>query len=151
MDIFNSLFSPDSLLAEQVARQVFEIASEQGPLVMIIDAEGNCRASNSELFERLNLSSEWIQSFCSRIDDGAEPVISHIHNYGIVGAQLAGEHSKCGYILMAMAEQSPESMLAKVDMVEMILCQFNVIARLLEKCDSLYRTQSKLCGTACSN
>ena len=151
MNMYTSLFSPNAMLNEQVARQVFEIISEQGPLVVIIDAEGNCWPSNSEKFESLNLSKEWIAHFRSKIDDGVEPVISHIQNHGVVGSQLVAECSKCGYILMAMEEHYPESMLAKMELFEMILNQFNLIARLIEKCNMLYQSQAKLCSPIYSN
>jgi hypothetical protein len=151
MNIYNSLISPTAMLNEQVARHVFEIVSEQGPLVIIMDGEGNCWPSNSEKFEKLNLSKEWITRFCSKVNDGVEPVISHIQNHGIVGSQLVADRTSCGYILMAMEEAEPESMLAKVELVEMILSQFNLIAKLIEKCNSLYQTQAKMCSPLYSN
>jgi len=151
MNIYSSLFSPAAMLNEQVARQVFEIISEQGPLVVIMDADGNCWPSNSEKFEKLNLSKQWLTHFCSKINDGVEPVVSHVQNHGIVGSQLVADHTKCGYILMALEEPGPESMLAKMELVEMLLGQFNLIAKLVEKCNSLYQAQAKLCSPLCSN
>jgi hypothetical protein len=151
MTIYNPLFSATAMLNEQLARQVFEIISEEGPLVVIMDSEGNCWPSDSAKFERLNLSKHWITHFCSKINDGVEPVISHIQNHSIVGSQLVTDYAKCGYVLMAMEEPGPESMLAKMELVEMILNQFNLIAKLIEKCNSLYQTQAKLCSPLCSN
>jgi hypothetical protein len=151
MNMYNSLFSPIAMLNEQVARHVFETIFEQGPLVVIKDADGNCWPSNSQKFESLNLSKQWLTHFCSKINDGVEPLVSHIQNHGIVGSQLVGDHTKCGYILMAMEEPGPESMLAKMELVEMILNQFNLIAKLIEKCNSLYQTQAKLCSPLYSN
>lgn len=151
MNIYDSLFSSNAMLNEQIARQVFEIISEQGPLVIIMDAYGNCWPSNSERFAQLNLSAEWIENFRSKIGDGIEPLVSHVENHGIVGAQLAIGRNTCGYVLMAMEEAGPESMLAKMELVEMILGQFNLIAALIEKCNSLYQTQAKLCSPIYSN
>lgn len=151
MNIYNPLFSSNSMLNEQVARQVFEIISEEGPLVVIMDSEGNCWPSNSEKFESLNLSHAWTVDFCSKIDDGVEPLVSHVQNHGIVGAQLVGERSKCGYVLVAMEESGPEAMLTKMELVEIILNQFSLIARLIEKCNLLYQTQAKLCSPIYSN
>jgi hypothetical protein len=130
---------------------VFEIISELGPLVVIMDGEGNCWPSDSERFAKLNLSAEWIGNFRSKIGDGIEPVVSHIGNHGIVGSQLAIGRGKCGYVLMAMEEAGPESILAKMELIEMILGQFNLIAGLIEKCNSLYQTQAKLCSPIYSN
>jgi hypothetical protein len=146
MNIYDPLFSQNAMLNEQVARQVFEIISEEGPLVVIVDSDGNCWPSSSEKFESININKSWIDSFCSKIRDGVEPVISRIQDHSIVGTQLAADRGKCGYIFMAMEEPGPESTLAKIDLVEMILNQFNLIAKLTEKCNLLYETQAKLCS-----
>jgi hypothetical protein len=151
MNIYNSLFSHNTILSEQVARQVFEIVADEGPLVLIIDANGNCLPSSSEKFEQLHLTSQWLENFCSKIGDGVEPVISHINNHSIVGAQLATDSSKYGHILMAVEEQGPEAMLAKIELVEMILNQFNLIAKLTEKCNMLYESQAKQYSPIYSN
>jgi hypothetical protein len=116
-----------------------------------MDGEGNCLPSNSEKFESLNLSQAWLETFRSKIDDGVEPTISHIQNYCIVGAQLSTDHSKNGYILLAMEGTGPESMLAKIDLVEILLSQFNTIARLIEKCNLLYQNQMKQYSPVYSN
>jgi len=40
MNIYNSLFSKNCMLNEQVARQVFEILPEEGPMMVILDRAG---------------------------------------------------------------------------------------------------------------
>jgi hypothetical protein len=151
MNIYNSLFSPNAMLNEQLARQVFEIMPEDGPLVVIMDAQGNCWPSSSEKFESLNLNPTWLKKFCSKIDDGIEPVISHIEKYGIAGTQLLTDRNKYGYVLMAIEEPGPEAMLAKIELVEMVLSQFSLAVKLIEKCNLLYHNQMRLCSPAYSN
>ena len=90
-------------------------------------------------------------NFCSKIGDGVEPVISHVENYGLIGSQLSAEHNTCGYILMIMEEPGLESMLAKMELLEMILNQFNLIAKLTEKCNAFYQIQAKLSSPALNN
>ncbi len=151
MNLYNSMFSQDAMFNELLAEQIFGMIPEQGPLVVIMDNEGNCRASDSELFEKLNLNKEWIDNFCSKISDGVEPVISHIDNYGVIGAQLIGEHNMCGYVIMVTEEAGLESMLAKIELLEMILNQFNLIAQLTEKCNTFYQIQAKLSSSVLNN
>jgi hypothetical protein len=151
MNIYNSLFSQSAMLNEQVARQVFEIIPEQGPLVVLINCDGNCWPSDSDRFEKLNLSADWMENFRSKIDDGVEPVISQIENYSIVGSQLDTGNAKCGYVLMALDGTGPESLISKMELVEMILGQFSLIARMIERCNSLYQTQAKLFSPVYNN
>ena len=40
MDMFESLFSPSNPLNEQIARQIFDILPEQGPMMVILDQPG---------------------------------------------------------------------------------------------------------------
>lgn len=151
MNMYDSLFLQNSMLSEQIARQVFETIPEEGPLVIIMDTDGNCRSSNSEKFEHLSLSRTWIETFCSKICDGVEPVVSYIQNHGIIGIQLATEHAKYGYILIAIENQQPEATLAKIEFIETILNQYNAIARLIEENNSYYQTQTKFCSAIHSN
>jgi hypothetical protein len=150
MDVYDSICQ-SGILNEQIARAIFEIVPEQGPLVMILDHEDNCWSNNSEKFAQLNFGKEQLQQLCAKIGDGVEPVISYIEPYGIVGSQLGSDSKKYGYILVVMEEQGLESMLAKIEIFEMILNQFNLIAKLIEQCNSLYQEQMKLSSPVLRN
>lgn len=143
MNIYESLSSPDAMLNEQIARQVFEIIPEGGPLMLIIDCQGNIRPSNSHDFAELNINESLLKEVCAKIDDGAEPVMTLIDDCSIVAAQLATDRSNCGYVILALPKYNPESTLANIDLIEMLLNQLNLIARLIEKSNQLYEVHMK--------
>ncbi|UCF14981.1 MAG: hypothetical protein JSW59_16355 [Phycisphaerales bacterium] len=143
MNIYESLSSPGFMLNEQIARQVFEILPETGPLMLIMDCQGNTWPSNSHDFAELNISESLLREVCAKIDDGAEPVMTLIEDCSIVAAQLATDRSNCGYAVLALPKYSPESTLANIDLIEMLLNQLSLIARLIEKGNQLYEVHMK--------
>ena len=149
MDIYESLCSPDFVLTEQIARQIFEVLPERGPIVVIIDREGNSRPSDPEEFAKLNISESFLKELCAKIDDGAEPVVTGADECSVIAAQLATEHSNCGYVIIALPQYSPESTLINIDLIETLLNQVSLIAKLIEKNNLLYEVQMKhyrVCG-----
>lgn len=143
MDINESLSSPGFMLNEQVARQVFEVLPERGPIMLIMDRDGNSWPSNSEEFTKLNISESFLKELCAKIDDGAEPVVTQNCDCSIIAAQLAAERSNCGYVIIALPQYSPESTLANIELIEMLLNQLGLIAKLIEKNNLLYEIQMK--------
>jgi Trk K+ transport system NAD-binding subunit len=143
MDMYDSLFSPGHLLNEQIARQVFDVLPEQGPVMVIIDREGNCWPSDSERFSEMNISESFLEELCAKIDDGAEPVVTQVNDCSIIAAQLTTEQTNCGYVIIALPQYSPESTLANIDLIEILLSQVSLIARLIEKNGLLYELQMK--------
>lgn len=143
MNIYESLSSPGFMLNEQIARQVFEIIPESGPLVLIIDRQGNIWPSNSHDFAELKIDESTLREICVKIDDGAEPVMTLIDDCSVVASQLATDRSNCGYVILALPKYSPESTLANIDLIEMLLNQMSLIARLIEKSNQLYEVHMK--------
>jgi hypothetical protein len=143
MNIYESLSSPDLMLNEQIARQVFEILPEAGPLMLIIDRQGNTWPSNSHDLAELNIDESMLREICAQIDDGAEPVMTHINDCSIVATQLATEKSNCGYVILALPKYTPESTLTNIDLIEMLLSQLSLIARLIEKSNQLYEVHMR--------
>jgi len=143
MNIYDSLFSPGSLLNEQIARQVFDILPDQGPILVIMDNSGNCWPSDTERFSKLNISEPFLREVCAKISDGAEPVVTQANDCSIVAAQLTTEKTNCGYVIMALPQYNPESTLVNIDLVEIVLNQINLIAKLIEKNTLLYELQVK--------
>lgn len=141
MDIYESLLSQSFVLNEQIARQLFEVLPEQGPVVLIMDRNGNTWPSDSEEFARLNISESHLKELRAKIDDGVEPVISQTNDCSIIAAQLATDRSNCGYVIVALPQYSPESTLINITLIETLLNQFNLIAKLLEKNNRLYEVQ----------
>ena len=149
MDMYESLCSPSFVLTEQITRQIFEVLPERGPIVVIIDREGNSRPSDPEEFAKLNISESFLKEVCAKIDDGAEPVVTDSNDCSLIAAQLATERCNCGYVIMALPQYSPESILINIDLFEMLLNQISLIAKLIEKNNLLYEVQMKhyrVCG-----
>jgi hypothetical protein len=49
------------MLNEQIARQVFEVLPEQGPILLIMDRNGHCWPSDSEEIAKLNMSESCLK------------------------------------------------------------------------------------------
>lgn len=149
MNLNESLTSGAFMLNEQVARQVFEVLPDQGPILLIMDRNGHSWPSDSEKFAKLDISELFLKELCAKIDDGAEPVVTQINDCGIVAAQLATELNNCGYVILALPQYSPESTLINIDLIEILISQLNLIVRLIEKNNLLYEVQMKhyrMCG-----
>jgi len=143
MNLHESLSSQSFMLNEQIARQVFEVLPEQGPILLIMDRNGHCWPSDSEEVAKLNMSESFLKELRAKIDDGAEPVVTRINDCSIVAAQLATERNNCGYVVMALPQYSDESTIINIDLVEILLSHINLIAKLIEKNNLLYETQMK--------
>jgi hypothetical protein len=143
MDIYDSIFSEGYVLNEQVARQVFDTLPEKGPIVIIMDRDGNYWPSNSEEFSKLSISEAFLGELRSKIDDGAEPVITQVCDTSITAAQLATERTNCGYVIIALQRYNPESTLVNIDLIETLLNQITLIAKLVEKNNILLELQMK--------
>jgi len=143
MKLNESLSSGVFMLNEQVARQVFDVLPDNGPILLIMDRDGNYWPSDSEEYAKLNINEPFLKELCAKIDDGAEPVVTQIDNCSIVAAQLATEQSNCGYVVIALPQNSPESTLVNIDLIEILLSQFGLIVKLIEKNNHLYEVQMK--------
>jgi hypothetical protein len=151
MDMFGSSYSPSCVLNEQIARQVFDLLPEDGPMMVILSKEGNCWPSDAEGFTQLGLSDGYIKELCAKIDDGEEPIITNINDFSLVATALATERSDCGYILIVLPHYSPESTMANIGLIEILLSQVGLIAHLIEQNTMLYERQMRQlvpCGHA---
>jgi len=143
MDTYESLFSPSCVLNELIARQIFDILPDGGPVLVIIDRDGNFWPSDSEKFSKLNISESFLKEIRDKVDDGAEPVVTHVDDCSIIGAQLTTDRTNCGYVIIALPQYSPESTLINIDLIELVLNQTSLIAKLIEKNNLLYELQMK--------
>jgi hypothetical protein len=111
--------------------------------MVIMDKEGNCWPSDSERFSRLALSDGLLKELCQKVDDGQEPVISQSDETALIAAQISGEHTDSGYVLIALPGQTPESVIESMDMLEIIFGQLNLMAKLIEQNDRLYESRMR--------
>ncbi|MHC4188017.1 MAG: hypothetical protein ACYSRQ_07475 [Planctomycetota bacterium] len=143
MDMFDSLMSVSCRLNEQLGREMFHILPENGPIIAIIDRDGNCWPSDSERFSELDISENFFKELCAKVDDGQEPVITEANESSIVAAQLATDKTNCGYVLIALPGLSTESTLININLIEILLIQLGLITKLIEKNNLLYELQMK--------
>jgi hypothetical protein len=133
MDLCNTKTSDTHTLTEQIAQEVFEMLPERGPILVIMDREGNYWSSHPEEFAVLGIEESVLRDLRGKVDDGAEPVITQIGETSVTIAQLATEQTNCGYVIVALPRYTPESTLNNIDLVEAMLSQISLIARLVEK------------------
>ena len=141
MDIHDKLYSHSSVLNEQIARQVFSILPDTGPVVVITDRQGNCWPSDSERFSELNLSDLFLAQLCNRIDDGVDYVTTQVADVCVVGSQLSTERTNCGYVFIVMPQCAAKSAAKHTDIVEVLLGLISLAATLVEKNTLLYELQ----------
>jgi len=152
MDIFDSLFSSSDMLNEQIAREVFDIIPEHGPIIVILDKEDSFWVSDQQRYSEIFTDSQQLRQLCTTIDEGAEPVVSQINDCGLIAARLTVEGENCGYVFAVMAQHSPESTLASFDLLELVLNQIALIGKLISKNNQLHHLQLKqLSGLGQSN
>ncbi len=146
MDICEPRLSRSSLLNEQIAGEIFDILPEDGPIVIIVGRDGKYQVSDSEKFSVLNISGPFLKGLCAKIDDGAEPVVTELNDFGIVASQLATDETNCGYVIIALPQYNSESTLINIGLIEMLLNQIGLIARLVETKGLAYELQMKQLG-----
>ena len=146
MDIYDSILSSNYKLIDQIAQQIFGIVPDRGPIMAIIDREGNIWLSHQEEFGKLNINESFLRELCAKVDDGAEPVVTQIGEASITAAQLFTERSNCGYVIIILPQYSPESTLININLIETLLRQSVLIAELIEKNNLLDELRTKLYG-----
>ena len=143
MNTFDSAYSQGCVLNEQIARQVFDILPEDGPLMVIVSRRGNYWPSDAEGFAKLGITDGFIKELCAKVDDGVEPIITQVNDFSVVATALATERTDGGYVILALPHYSPESTLANVTLIEILLSQVGLIAHLIEQNNLLHERQMK--------
>jgi hypothetical protein len=69
--------------------------------------------------------------------------VTQANNCSIIATQLTTEQTNCGYVIVVMPQASPESTMANIDLIEILLNQVGLIAKLIEKNNILYELQMK--------
>ena len=142
MDMYDAMFSAGYILCERVARQVFDVLAENGPLLAIMDRSGNCWAGDPEAFDRHHPGDTALESLWAKVDDGFEPAVAPIDNGTVVTAQLATEHTNCGYLVLVLLHDTPWTE-GQMNLAEALFGQIGLVARLIETATLLSDTQVK--------
>jgi len=141
MDICDAPVSMTRALTEQIARQLFDVLPEGGPVLLIMDRDGHCWSSDAEELARLNLDPALLKDLRAKVDDGVEPVVTRIGDTSVTVAQLATDRTNCGYVVVALPKCGAEPTLTHANLVEVLVNQIALIARLIEQADTIARTQ----------
>ena len=144
MNIFDSMFSTSSVLSEQLVPQIFDILPEDGPVMVIMDSDGNLWPSSEEEFSKLSIDVSFLKELCAKVDDGMEPVKTQVGNISATAAQLATEQNNYGYVFIVLPQYNPELTLTNIDLIEALLNQTALITDLVEKNNQLLELQLKL-------
>jgi hypothetical protein len=130
MSIFDPLFASNGEgFIATFAAELFESFACDSMVVAIADRNGNCWSSDAEAFCRMGLAGESLRQICGRVNDGAEPVISIVGNWGLVVAALSCGERNIGYAIIALEQHSPEQVLAKLDLIESVIGLINLNAK----------------------
>ena len=141
--MYETMFSPSCLLNEQVARQVFETLGENSPVMLIVNREGHHWPSDSEAFSKLGICDSLLAELWGKIDDGAEPVTARTNGYLVTATELATERTKCGYIAVIVKDENDQDSQISFELLEIVINQVNLIAKLIEKNSLLYELQMR--------
>ena len=68
MDMYDAMFSASYTLSEQIARQVFDGFSDSGPILAIMDRNGNCWASDPERLDRMHPGETLLEDLWATAD-----------------------------------------------------------------------------------
>jgi len=128
MNMHDSVFTHTTSLTEQVARQVFELVPDDGPIMVIMDRDGHVWSSDPDRFSGLDVGQAFLKELCEKIDDGAEPIVTHADDSSIVALQLAGEDNSSGYVVLVLPRYSPESTLVKVALIARLMEKNNLLS-----------------------
>ena len=143
MNIYDSLFSSSDMLNEQLAGELGEFMSAEGAFVTVLDSEGNYWISGGERLSQYLPKDKKLRQTLAKVDDGFDPVIDQTDNCSFVVTQLSTERINCGYLFLVLPGYTAETTLANIGIIELLLGQVEVIARLIEKNNQLHHLRLK--------
>jgi len=146
MDTCNAMLSASYVVNEQVAQQVFEVLPEGGPVVAVVDRGGHCWVSDPETFARLSVTETLLDDLRTRVDDGAEPAIVQVGDATVLATQLHTDETDCGYLILVVRRPLSNVTPSELDLIDVLVGQFGLIARLIEKCGRLSDMQRQCYG-----
>jgi len=143
MNIYDSLISSDDTLKEQIAGELSDFVTADGPFIAIRDMQGNCWISDEERFSHFLPNGKLLEQTLAKIDDGFDPVIDQTDNCAFVVTQLSTERVSYGYLFLILPGYTAETTLANIEIIDLLLGQVELITRLIEKNNHLYHLQIK--------
>jgi len=146
MEMYDWLYTANAVFNGKLVNELFDAVSTEGPIMVVLDGQGNMWASEEAGFAQCNIDKLWLENLCTRVADGSEPVVSNWQNCGIILSALRTERRNTGYLAIILPEHSPEATLTKLDLSEMVIGLANRLATILEQNEHLHEIQNKLCS-----
>jgi hypothetical protein len=133
MNLFDAISTSNDLVTGHIASNIFSVLPEDGPGLVIIDRNGHRYTSEPTVLAGAGISEEMLRDMCSRVDDGFEPIITKAGEATLIGTHLATEQYNYGYAIMLLKDYCPVAAMANINLIEVILAQMSLVARLTEK------------------
>ena len=138
MGIFDDLFSSTAMLNEQLSRDVLDIIPENSFSLAIIDSDGSVWTNDQTIFGEETEKPQFMSRICQRIGDGAEVVLTNIGETTLLASDIQVDTKICGYVILAIPNSSPSSVLSNIDIFEFALRQISLHASVIHKNNSLH-------------
>jgi len=140
-ELYKSLLSGVDMLTEQLKGHLFGMTELEGPVLMLVDDEGELCANHPSRVAFLNESPDILSVICRQIDDGYDPCVYEVESGCVIGTQLATEKTNCGRFLIFLPGYRSETVQANMDLFELLLGQVQLICQLIEKNNQLHHRQ----------
>jgi hypothetical protein len=121
-----------SQVNEHIAELLVEAIGEDGPLLVVVDRQGNSWSSDTLKFTQV-LSEEMIEQITCRIDDGCDPVISSCDEVSFYATELMSDQFSCGFLIIAFSGTKEVDILDNIAIIEGIGSLANVVASLIRR------------------
>lgn len=140
-ELYHSLLSGADVLAAQLKKHLFGLTELEGPILIHVDEHGHFCANHPSRVAFFNECPEVLSSICAQIDDGYDPCVYAVEDGCVIGIQLTGEITHCGYFLIFLPGYRSETVHANMDLFELLLAQVQLICQLTEKNNLLHHRQ----------
>ena len=140
-ELYKSLLSDVDTLTEQLKGHLFEMTELEGPVIALVNHQGELCANHPSRIAFLNEHPEILSSICRQIDDGYDPCVFAVQGGCIIGTQLMTEKTDCGRFLLFLPGYLSETVQANMDLFELLLGQVQLICQLIEKNNDLHHQQ----------
>ncbi len=140
-ELYKSLLSDVDTLTEQLKGHLFDMTELEGPVLMVVDSQGELCANHPSRIAFLSEGPDVLSAICGQIDDGYDPCVYAVEGGCVIGTQLATATVDCGRFLIFLPEYRSETVQANMDLFELLLGQVQLICQLIEKNNRLHHQQ----------
>ena len=118
------------LFSKKLSNFVFEALDESGPLMVIVDSDGNQHNNNQEIFIDIFHKNDDLNTITARVADGHDPLRCEVNGYNVYASQVHADKNGNVFAIVAVCglKSGAEECLA-----EAVLGQVELAATLLEK------------------